>query len=241
VVVVERFARARRIWSVAAAAMICAALVTGTAGVAHADPVEIDLTPFFNNIGVRQDPDGTADFDGGGYSYSSTALSIGDPINDYPGVEGGDTIEAGGFSFTWPNRPNQRDNVLTLGQTIPIPSSPGATEVGFLGASVQGAGSGQFIFNYTYTDEFGVEQQRSITRAVSFTDWTRGLLGDAPLEPNNTVVLHNLFRAWDFNALPLSTTPNVFLVTAPLDPSMTLTSIKLPVSPQIHLFGLAVK
>lgn len=214
-------------------------------GPASAESTEIDLTPFLNNVGIQRDPTlMNADFDGGGYAYSGVALQIGDPIDGYPGVEPGDTITAGDFTFTWPDRPaGATDNMLAVGQTIPIPETPGATQLGFLGASTQGASTGTLTLNYVSTDASGNEVHESVPAQVALTDWTRGLAADAPLEANNTVVLKSRFRAWSSsNAAPIFfwTQPHVFLVTVPLDPTKTLESIRFPVAIQIHLFGMAV-
>jgi hypothetical protein len=205
---------------------------------------EIDLTPFLNNTGIQQDPSGNADFDGNGYSYSAAALRLGDPTEGYAGVTPGQKITAGGFTFTWPNRPaGASDNVAAFGQTIPVPQTPGANALGLLGVSVNGAGVGSFILNYRYTDSNGVEQTEKVEKVVSFTDWTRGLLADAPLEPDNVIVIKSKFRGIAPGAVApfFFTQPHVFLVPIPLDPSKTLESVELPLSAQIHLFGMAVK
>ncbi|MGH2711794.1 MAG: hypothetical protein ACRDH9_11410, partial [Actinomycetota bacterium] len=194
------------------------------AGPAHA--AQVDLTAFLNNVGIQQSPAQTnADFDGGGYAYSAAALQLGDPVDGYDGVEPGDQISAGGFTFTWPQRPEgATDNVLTFGQTIPVAAASGATKLGLLGTSVQGAGTGTFTLNYSYTDGNGVVQNTSVTKSVTFSDWTRGLLGDEALHANETVVLKSRFRGFSGSSQPVFffTTPHVFLSTVTLDPSMTL-------------------
>ena len=202
---------------------------------------EADLTAFLNNVGIQRDPTGmTANFDGGGYAYSGLALQIGDPVNGYAGVEPGDTLTAGGLTFTWPDRPvGASDNVSAVGQTVPVPIIPGATKIGFLGAGA-GDQAGTLILNYTFVDSDGVEQEKAVATTLGFTDWTRGLLGDTPLRANEVIVLKTLFRTTN-NAGPfVFTNPHVFLATIPLDPTMTLTSVKLPLNPQIHVFGVAV-
>jgi hypothetical protein len=232
-----------RAWASALTLSTALAFVS-IAGPATAASAEINLTPFLNNTGIQQDPTQTnADFDGGGYSYSEVGLSLGDPTEGYAGVDPGDQISKGGFTFTWPNRPvGATDNVMAFGQTIPIPASPGATKIGFLGSSAGGSSSGTFTFNYTYTDPSGVVQQQSVAKSVTFSDWTRGLLGDEPLKPNEVVVLKSRWRAITAGAVApfFFTTPHVFLVTVPLEAGKTLQSIKLPFSSQLHLFGLAI-
>ena len=202
---------------------------------------ETPLTAFFNNTGTQADPSAQhANFDGGGNNYAAVALRVGDPANGYPGVVPGQAITKNGFTFTWPNRPaGSSDNVSASGQTIPVTSAPGATKIGFLTSASNGPASGSFVFNYTATDAEGNVATKSVTTSATVTDWTRGLTGDAALAPNNTLVLKTLFRTSNVGALPLPTQPNVFLLTLPLDPAMTLTSVKLPQGGSIHVFALA--
>ena len=228
-----------RIWAaVAAVVVLLATMAVAPAGAAS---TEVPLTAAFNNYGIASSPTSNASFDGGGYAYDAEALRLGDPVNNRPGLTAGQTITAGGFSFTWPNRVNQPDNVETRNQTIAVPAVPGATKLGVLAASVQGSSSGAFVLTYARTAADGTIEKVTVTKSMSFTDWTRGLAGDAPLEINNTVVHKSLFRHTSSGAVPLPTQPHVFLVTLPLDPSMTLESIKLPVSSQIHLFAMALQ
>ena len=109
----------------------------------------------------------------------------------------------------------------------------------FLGAATNGPSEGNFIFNYKYTDETG-EHTAAVTKKVRVSDWTLNA-GDAQPEPNNTVVLSSLFRM-SGDIEPEQVQTNVFAVTVPLDPTMTLVSIKLPLftAGQIHIFDMAV-
>lgn len=205
-----------------------------------AQAAEIDIHAFYNNVGISQDPISGSNFDGGGFSYSSLALQLGDPIGGTDGVEPGDTIEIEGASFTWPDTASgANDNIASLGQTIPVPETPGANKLVFLGAATNGPSEGNFILNYKYTDETG-EHTAAVTKKVRVSDWTLNA-GDSQPEPNNTVALTSLFRmSGDLEPEPVVT--NVFAVTVPLDPTMTLVGIKLPLfsAGQIHIFNLAV-
>jgi len=68
-----------------------------------------------------------ADFDGVGNSYSLQALAA-------AGLTPGATVSYDGLSFTWPDVPaGQPDNVLALGQTVPLSGT--GSKLGFLGAS----------------------------------------------------------------------------------------------------------
>jgi hypothetical protein len=203
---------------------------------------EIDLGPYLNNVGITQDLSSGANFDGDGWSYSALSLRLGDPQNGYPGVAPGDRVTVDGFMFTWPNRPSGApDNVLAESQTIPLPS--GATRIGFLGASNHGPATGTFTFNYTYIDQSGIARQKALPAKLTFSDWTLNA-GASPPSQGNVVVLRALFRT--AGPQPQLDAPHVFLVSASLDPTMTLVSVTLPPPDQetglgkIHLFGIAL-
>lgn len=225
--------------------LMAVALVAGIGGSATGAATQIDLTPHLNNVGIQQATTTTADFDGGGWSYSLAALRLGDPRSNYAGVEPGQTITTGGFSFTWPNRPaGATDNVMTLGQTIPVPNGAGATKIGFLASATNGPTTGMFTLTYTYVDGEGVTRQEAVNKPITFSDWTLNAGGASPAS-GNTIVMKNLFRSASQPApccVPDQDEPYVFLVTAPLDASKTLVSVKLPqvINGQIHLFGMAI-
>lgn len=208
---------------------------------ASTGPVAVPLEQLFNNRGIAEGPDSSADFDGGRHAYSATATEHGDPVAGYAGLKPGQKITTGGFSFTWPDRPGRPDNVLARGQRVNVPAAAGATSLGLLGASINGPTSGEFKLNYAYTDAAGVQQQTTVTREVKFTDWTRGFLAGNPLQPNNTIVTKSLARHTAVGTVDYGYVPHVYLITTDLDPSMTLQSITLPSSSQIHLFGISVK
>ena len=222
-------------------ALVAAAMMLASGMPAGAASTEVPLTALYNNYGIASSPTANANFDGGGYGYLAEALRHGDPANGIPGLTAGQAVNAGGFTFTWPNRVNQADNVEARGQTVQVPAVPGATKLGLLAASVQGSASVPFILSYSTVDASGTPVQQSVTRAVGFTDWTRGIAGDAALAPNNTVVAKALVRHTNTGSLPLPTQPHVFLVTVPLDPTMTLHSVKLPLSSQVHIFAMALQ
>ncbi len=202
----------------------------------------VELGPYLNNVGITQDLSSGANFDGAGWSYSSLALRIGDPQNGYPGIAPGGRVTAGGFTFTWPSRPSgSPDNVRNESQTIPLPS--GASKIGFLGASDHGPATGIFTFNYSFTDAAGDERRTSVATELTFSDWTLNA-GAFPPFQGNVVALRALVRT--AGPVPQEHAPHVFVVTAPLDPTMTLESVTLPPPDpesgvgKIHLFGLAL-
>jgi hypothetical protein len=224
--------------------MSSAAAITlvATPGSTRALAAGVDLGPHLNNVGITQDLSSGANFDGAGWSYSSLALRIGDPQNGYAGVAPGDQLTAGGFTFTWPNRPSgSPDNVLAESQTIPLPS--GASKIGFLGASDHGPATGTFTFNYVFTDQNGTEQHTSVATELTFSDWTLNAGAFSPSQ-GNVVALRALFRT--AGVTPQEHAPHVFVVGASLDPTMTLESVTLPPPDQdtgvgkIHIFDIAL-
>jgi hypothetical protein len=236
---VGKLARNLKTMSLAAVVATLIALPAGTARSAVTS-TEVDFSSKLNNIGITQDPTSGANFDGGGFSYSSLALQLGDPTNTEDGIEPGTQIEFEGATLTWPETSSgANDNVAALGQTIPIPETPGATKLVFLGAATNGPSIGNFILNYEYTDETG-DHTVAVPTPVKVSDWTLNA-GQSQPEPGNTVVASSIFRM--SNSLqPERVRTNVFGVTVPLDETKTLVSIKLPLfsAGQIHLFNLAV-
>jgi hypothetical protein len=229
----------------AALAAFAISAVPGVATPVGADaapgPVEVPLTALYNNRGIAEDVNSTANFDGGGHAYSAAATQLGDPVAGYPGLTAGQAITTGGFSFTWPDRAGMTDNLLARGQQVTIPAVPGATSLGFLGASIDGPSSGTFLLHYVRTDEDGTEHRVTEPRTVRFTDWTRGQFAGNPLEPDNTIVTKALTRHARIGAVDYGYVSHVYVITTPLDPTMVLEAVTLPVSAQIHLFSLSLK
>ncbi|HEY0807566.1 MAG TPA: glycoside hydrolase family 3 C-terminal domain-containing protein, partial [Pseudonocardiaceae bacterium] len=111
----------------------------------------------YDNAGISNDgstPNGS--FDGGNLNFSAQALAA-------AGFTAGQTHSVNGINFTWVN-PNQTDNIVTGGQAVPV-SGAGAN-LGFLGASNNGTGSG--LGTIVYTD--GTTQ----SYALGFADWWSG-------------------------------------------------------------------
>ena len=97
------------------------------------DAAELDITAtdnpgdYYNNTGISTDDDAAcADFDGGGYSYSATALAG-------AGLSPGSTVTSGGITYTWPDVAScDPDNILADGQTMLVNGTSGASELGLL-------------------------------------------------------------------------------------------------------------
>jgi phospholipase C len=184
-----------------------------------------NLSDDFDNIGISLDSNqGAANFDGGGFSYSATALGN-------AGLTPGATVTSGGLTFTWPNvAAGAQDNVLSDGQIILMNGTAGQTTLGLLGSSSNGASQGTIDIFYT--------DGTSSTGTVSFNDWAGG--------PGNgdTAVATMSYR----NSASGSQTLNMYIyaTTVAVDSSKTVQSVVLPVvnssdsGTAMHIFALAL-
>ncbi|WUH89683.1 GH92 family glycosyl hydrolase [Streptomyces sp. NBC_00433] len=193
--------------------------------------VKGSVTWYVNNNGISSDDNApTANFDGGGWSYSAKALAA-------AGATPGGTVSVNGFDFTWPNvAPGAADNIVVGGgdQVLDVSrTSAGATKLSLLGSASNGDTSGTVTL--TYDD--GTTQQAQI----GFSDWTLGGGGGTPAF-GNVVALHTSYRDYAGGTTdPVGT--DVF-ATAPiaLQSGKQLTSVTLSATTQegaIHLFGIA--
>ncbi len=131
------------------------------------DSPELAITPtanpadYYDNAGISDDSNTScADFDGDGFSYSAQALSA-------AGLTPGGTVSADGLTFTWPNVAScANDNILAAGQTMLVNGAAGASKLGLLESSSNGADSGPITI--TYTDG------TSTTATLSSSDWAGG-------------------------------------------------------------------
>jgi hypothetical protein len=191
------------------------AVVTG--GGARSDTGVLEITPtssmsdYYGNTGISPDDNqACADLDGDGYSFSADALAK-------AGVTGGGRVTSGGVSFTWPAT-CQPDNVLAAGQTILLSGQSGATpagatSIGFLGTSTDGATSGPVTV--TYTDG------SASTGTLSFSDWA----GTAA-EGENTVASIPYRNSGTGSSQPL--TISVYEMSLPLTAGKTVAAVTLP-------------
>lgn len=181
-----------------------------------------------NNNGVSaDDSDPTGNFDGGGVSYSGTALAD-------AGVTPGGQVKAGDFGFTWPKvNPGDPDNVVagSPGQTIDITQGNG-TRLSLLGSASNGSATGTLTL--TFSD--GTVQQE----AIGFSDWT---LGGGRQQPSygNTVAVTTPYRVDSGGKEEIDT--DVFAtspITLPSDKQ--LVSVTLPETVTgggMHIFAVA--
>ena len=136
------------------------ATVTGAGPYTDSGTINIAYSSFnaaFNNVGISDDSNTkTGGFDGpGGASFSAQALAS-------AGLTPGGSFSHDGLTFTWPNvASGTNDNIVALGQTVPL-SGSGST-LGILGAGNNGtaSGSGTVVYTDGSTQTFG----------LGFADW----------------------------------------------------------------------
>jgi beta-glucosidase len=188
--------------------VFAAAFSTGSASVPFSS-----LPAAYNNVGIadRSAP-ATANYDGGGYSFSAQALTA-------AGLAPGASVPVTGASgdagtVTWPSAASgQLDNVVAEGQTINV-SGTGSSLV-FVGAANNGTASGTGTLHYTD----GSTQSFTLTLA----DW----YADAPASGNQLVA-----TTADWNAPAGSTLGDhqvsVYSDAVPLTAGKTVQSVTLP-------------
>jgi predicted alpha-1,2-mannosidase len=178
------------------------------------DTAYLEITPtanpadYYDNTGISNDSDTScADYDGDGYSYSAQALAA-------AGLTPGGSVTSGGISYTWPDvAACQPDNILAMGQTLLVNGKAGASELGLLGSSSNGASSG--TVTVTYTDG------TTSTATLSFNDWANGP-GDG-----DTAVATMPYRNADGGGSQ-TITMYVYATTIPVDAGKTVASITFP-------------
>lgn len=209
-----------------AVAAVLALLVSLLPTAASAD--EIDLTSYRNNVGICHHPLHQCNFDGGNFSYSLAALLL-------EGVQGGSTVEADGFTFTWPDSAaGEPDNVEMNGQLIPV--LPGAsTRIGFLAAGHNAPVTANLRLHYTDVTEAGELVDVVVTEPLVLSDWTLNA-GSASPSAGNQTVISTRFRVNGSTVEQVRT--HVFVASVDIDPDMTLQSIEFPQENRAHVFGL---
>jgi predicted alpha-1,2-mannosidase len=176
-----------------------------------------DLAPFADNTGISDDSAPTsANYDGGGWSYSSQALTA-------AGLGQGAQVSSGGITYTWPDiAPGKPDNVSAGGQTIPIAAPAGATKLGFLGSAYNAGTDGSSgTATITYTDG------STSTADLGFSDWTLSA-GNGTPNFGNVIVGTTPYRNHTTGKDNVKT--YVFAQTLPLTSGKTIKSVTLPSS-----------
>jgi hypothetical protein len=162
-----------------------------------------------NLAAIGSDAGSTANFDGGGNSYSNNALAS-------AGLPSGDSIARNGFQFQWPtNAANTTDAWQSNGQAIPVVST--GARLGFLGAASDGAASGTATITYTdgTTSSF----------ILAFSDWTLGG-GSGQLLSGESIAAKMPYRNTPVGLEPVST--YVFFTSVPLTSGKISQSVTLP-------------
>jgi predicted alpha-1,2-mannosidase len=199
-------------WQVWAGTPAAVTVVDNAGDVSDSPELEItptaDLSDYYDNIGISDDTNTScANFDGDGYSYSSTGLSG-------AGLTPGGTVTSNGLTYTWPDAAScANDNILAAGQTILVKGASGAANLGLLESSSNGGTSGPITI--TYTDG------TSTTETLSSSDWAGGP------STTETAVATMAYRNSDSGGSQ-AITMYVYSTTLPIDSSKTVASITLP-------------
>jgi hypothetical protein len=211
------------------------AQVTGTRATAakHLGKVQIGLDPAvsypnlaasYNNVGITADTDtAPGNFDGGGASFSETALT-----NAKAGP--GASVASSGVTFTFPNAAaGSNDDTLAQGQTIAL---SGSGTLGFLASADYGPATGSGTV--TYTD--GSTQSYSLT----VPDW----FSTTP-PAGGALAVSSAYQNRQGNTT-YSGSGNIFSVPVTLTAGKSVASVTLPGggsltggTPTIHVFALA--
>ncbi|HET9059551.1 MAG TPA: beta-1,3-glucanase family protein, partial [Acidimicrobiales bacterium] len=183
----------------------------------------------YNNTGISADSNpGGANFDGGGWSYSATALAN-------AGTSPGSTVASDGFNFTWPNvAAGSPDNWQAAGQTVSVGLPAGSSQLGILGAAGSASSSGS-----SGTATVNYSDGTSSTFTLLMPDWALGGGGDA-LPSGYTEAITSAYRNSSGGSQTL--TMYVFATSVPINSAKTVTSVTLPSSVSsgnLHVFAFA--
>ena len=187
-------------------------------------PAYPNLAASFNDVGITADSNtAPGNFDGGGASFSETALTN---ASAAPGA----TVASSGVSFTFPNvAAGTNDNTVAEGQTI---SMSGSGTLGFLVSASYGPASGTGTI--TYTD--GSTQSYTLTSP----DW----FSTTP-PSGGTLAISSPYQNRQGNTI-YAGSGNIFSETVALSSGKTLASVTLPPggaltagTPALHVFGIA--
>jgi Glycosyl hydrolase family 92/IPT/TIG domain len=172
------------------------------------------LLSTFNNEGISNDSDqSTADFDGGGYSYSAQALAA-------DGFAAGQNVTVNGVTFTWPQpSPGYPDNTVPDGQQVAVDAPAGTQTLAFLGSASNGPSDG--VITLSYSD--GSTQQDWL----GLSDWTLGG-GTEALSYGNQEATATTYRNCDGCTSADEVDTYVYYAAVPVNPEKTLTSVTLP-------------
>jgi predicted alpha-1,2-mannosidase len=188
------------------------------------------LRAAFDNTGTSPDADqASADFDGGGWSYSRDALAA-------AGLPPGGTVTSDGIGYTWPAvPPGEADNTTAGGETVLLTAPPGATRLGLLGSAANGRAEG--VLTITYTDG------GTVTAAVGFSDWALGGSANLPPSFGNRTVVSTPYRNTTGGTSQRLAVHLFATEPVPLDPARTVSGVTLPASVTggtFHVFAIGI-
>jgi hypothetical protein len=184
-----------------------------------------NLAGSFNDVGITADNNtAPGQFDGGGASFSETALTN---AHAAPGA----TVSSSGVSFTMPNvAAGSNDNTVAAGQAITMSGAPHT--LGFLVSASYGPATG--TGSITYTD--GSTQSYTLT----VPDW----FSTTP-PSGGAVAISSTYQNRQGNTT-YSGSGNIFSETVALASGKSIASVTLPTggalaagTPAIHVFALA--
>jgi Carbohydrate binding module (family 6) len=187
-------------------------------------PAYPDLAASFNDVGITADSNtAPGNFDGGGASFSETALT-----NAHAGP--GAAITSSGVTFAFPGATaGTNDNTVTEGQTITM---SGSGTLGFLVSASYGPASG--TGTVTYTD--GSTQSYTLTSP----DW----FSTTP-PSGGALAVSSAYQNRQGNTT-YNGSGNIFSETVTLTSGKTLASVTLPAggglaagTPALHVFAIA--
>ncbi|MBR7837599.1 carbohydrate-binding protein [Actinospica durhamensis] len=186
----------------------------------------VPLASAFNNVAITADTaTASGNFDGGGASFSETALTN-------AGAGPGAQITSNGVTYTFPNvAAGSNDNAVAEGQLISLSGS--AADLGFLVSGSYGPATGTGTINYTD----GSTQSYTLT----VPDWFSTSAPSA-----GAVAVNSTYQNRQGNTT-YSHTADIFSVNVALASGKTVASVTLPAgsplatgTPAIHVFALAL-
>lgn len=184
----------------------------------------------YNNTGFSDDANTSAgNFDGGGYSYSSSVFDwgLGYTISYNPTVTGSIPMQ-----FVLPDSlPGTPDNYQANGQVIGVTPVNGAAKLGFVGAATGGPSYGTAYINY----QDGTKQAFTL----GFSDWTLNAYSQPPAFDNHY-----------FEGMPYRNGPTgqqnvrsfLFYAETDIQPGKIVQSVTLPASTNqghLHVYSIA--
>jgi hypothetical protein len=180
------------------------------------DDVLVSLVPYFNNRGIGSAP-GQANFDGSGFSY---------PADQLP-PEGQQAI-LNQIPYQFPSRaPGGNDNIVALGQTIPLPQG-NYQQAFLLVATSWGMINDKIVVHYT--------NGPSTSGLLNVDDWSIG----APGVKNTT----SRYSPTDTQGPSV----HIYAIQIAMDKTRIASSLTLPMTaqpspniPSLHVFALTLQ